>query len=208
MIQVPIGSTSTCAPSRSRNRNMLKLPSPSVVCAQNSPVILTIGFTRSRSISIASKRSRQRIERRDILVALDLVDEFAQVLGGIRKAAQVLRHVARRASTAASCGKPRAGSPSPRPVPRRWRRCSTSYGRMAYATSFITSPQFSALRMPRKKSRFISSPASASDWLRPPDCWNSSTRKPSKPELRSARRYSASYMPKRQGPHAPAVKNT
>ena len=40
----------------------------------------------------------------------------------------------------------------------------------------------------------------------PPDCWKSITRKPSKPELRSASRYSASYMPKRHGPQAPAVK--
>ncbi len=54
MIQVPTGSTSTCAPSRSRNLNMLKLPSPSVVCAQNSPVILTSGLTRVRSISTSS----------------------------------------------------------------------------------------------------------------------------------------------------------
>ena len=30
---------------------------------------------------------------------------------------------------------------------------------------------------------FISSPASASDWLRPPDCWNRSTRKPSNPAV-------------------------
>ena len=55
---------------------------------------------------------------------------------------------------------------------------------------------------------FISRPASTSDWPSPPDCWNRMTRKPSKPELRSARRYSASYMPKRHGPHAPAVMKT
>ncbi len=64
---------------------------------------------------------------------------------------------------------------------------------------------FIALRIARKKSTFISRPAPASDWLSPPDCWKSMTRKPSKPELRSARRYSASYMPNRHGPHAPAV---
>src|SRR4030067_1125448 len=61
----------------------------------------------------------------------------------------------------------------------------------------MMSPMFMALRMPRKKSRFISRPASISAWLSPPSCWKSSTRKPSKPELRSARRYSASYMLKR-----------
>ena len=58
MIQVPMGSTRTCAPSFSRNLNMLKLPSPSVVCAQNSPVIFTMGFTRVRSRGMALKRSR------------------------------------------------------------------------------------------------------------------------------------------------------
>ena len=57
--QVAIGSTSTWAPSFSRKANMLKLPSPSVVCAQNSPVILMIGFTRSRSTSMAWILSRQ-----------------------------------------------------------------------------------------------------------------------------------------------------
>src|SRR5664279_153665 len=60
MIQVPMGSTSTCAPSCSRKLNILKLPSPSVVCAQNSPVILTMGLTRRRSISILLKLSRHR----------------------------------------------------------------------------------------------------------------------------------------------------
>jgi hypothetical protein len=39
-------------------------------------------------------------------------------------------------------------------------------------------------------------------------CWNSSTRNPSKPAVRSASRYSASYMPNRHGPQAPAVRNT
>ena len=54
-----IGSTSTCAPSFSRKANILKLPSPSVVCAQNSPVILMTGFTRRRSTSMALMLSRQ-----------------------------------------------------------------------------------------------------------------------------------------------------
>ncbi len=52
--QVPMGSTSTCAPSRSRNSNMWKLPSPSVICAQNSPMIFTTGFTFRRSTSIVA----------------------------------------------------------------------------------------------------------------------------------------------------------
>ena len=37
---------------------MWKLPSPSVICAQNSPVILTTGFTLVRSTSMAFMRSR------------------------------------------------------------------------------------------------------------------------------------------------------
>jgi hypothetical protein len=45
-------------------------------------------------------------------------------------------------------------------------------------------------------------------WASPPCCWKSITRKPSKPASRSALRYSVTYMPKRQGPQAPAVRNT
>ena len=37
---------------------MWKLPSPSVICAQNSPVIFTIGFTRVRSTSMVFIFSR------------------------------------------------------------------------------------------------------------------------------------------------------
>ncbi len=63
--------------------------------------------------------------------------------------------------------------------------------------------------MPQKNVGFISSPTpSPVACLRPPVCWNSSTRKPSKPASRSALRYSVTYMPKRHGPHAPAVMNT
>src|ERR1051325_7407566 len=61
MIQVPIGSTITWAPSRSRNGNMLKLPSPSVVWAQNSPVIFTIGLTRRRSLEEVAEAPLQRV---------------------------------------------------------------------------------------------------------------------------------------------------
>ena len=92
MIQVPMGSTSTCAPSRSRKLNMLKLPSPSVVCAQNSPVILTIGLTRRRSTSIVVEAVAAALQRGHVLVALQLVDELADVLGGVAEAAQVLAH--------------------------------------------------------------------------------------------------------------------
>src|SRR4026207_2221090 len=109
MIHVPIGSTSTCAPSLWRKLNMLKLPSPSVVWAQNSPVILTIGFTRRRSISPSLKRSRHRRARESLLrrlveplaaalqggqivVAFELVDELADVLSGVREAAEVFAH--------------------------------------------------------------------------------------------------------------------
>ncbi len=60
-----------------------------------------------------------------------------------------------------------------------------------------------------KNFGFISRPcASPVACLRPPCCWNSSTRKPSKPESRSALRYSVTYVPKRHGPQAPAVTNT
>jgi hypothetical protein len=55
-IQVAIGSVMISAPSLVRKRNMLKLPSPSVVWAQNSPVTLTIGLGCRRSTSTSSKR--------------------------------------------------------------------------------------------------------------------------------------------------------
>jgi hypothetical protein len=54
-------------------------------------------------------------------------------------------------------------------------------------------------------SRPASSPVAC---LSPPFCWNSITRKPSKPASRRALRYSVAYMPKRQGPQAPAVRKT
>src|SRR5271169_3639275 len=58
--QVAIGSTSTCAPSRSKNSNMWKLPSPSVVWAQNSPMILTTGLTRRRSTTMVQFFAHRR----------------------------------------------------------------------------------------------------------------------------------------------------
>ena len=41
-----------------------------------------------------------------------------------------------------------------------------------------------------------------------PSAGRGTTRKPSKPASRSALRYSVTYMPKRHGPHAPAVRKT
>src|ERR1035441_1397816 len=82
MIQVPMGSTRTCAPSRSRKLNMLKLPSPSVVCAQNSPVILTMGLTRRRSTSMVLKLSRQR--SRAGTYSSPFRSEVAVAFGGLR----------------------------------------------------------------------------------------------------------------------------
>ena len=61
----------------------------------------------------------------------------------------------------------------------------------------------------QKNVGFISRPlASPVACERPPFCWKSTTRKPSKPASRSALRYSVTYMPKRQGPQAPAVTKT
>ena len=62
--------------------------------------------------------------------------------------------------------------------------------------------------MPMPKSTVNFSPASPEAAFTPSFCWNSSTRKPSKPAFCKARRYSDSYMPKRHGPHEPAVKKT
>ena len=75
--QVPMGSTSTCAPSRSRNSNMWKLPSPSVICAQNSPMILTTGFTRRRSTSMVPSCSRTAGQRLFVRIAVKLLADLA-----------------------------------------------------------------------------------------------------------------------------------
>ena len=65
---------------------MLKLPSPSVVCAQNSPVIFTMGFTRVRSMGMAAKRSRTSRSAAIDSVAEKLVQELAEIFGRARKA--------------------------------------------------------------------------------------------------------------------------
>ena len=73
---------------------MLKLPSPSVVWAQNSPVILTMGFTRVRSIGMAAKRSRTSRRAAMMLVAEELVEELAEVFRGAGEA-RLLQEFAR-----------------------------------------------------------------------------------------------------------------
>ena len=67
---------------------MLKLPSPSVVCAQNSPVILTIGFTRRRSTSTSLIHVAALGQRAGEVVARQLIDELAQVLGRVLEPAE------------------------------------------------------------------------------------------------------------------------
>ena len=54
------GWMSTSAPSASRNRCSRWLPSPSVVIAQNSPMIDTLGFGRSRFTATRLSRRRHR----------------------------------------------------------------------------------------------------------------------------------------------------
>ena len=65
-----------------------------------------------------------------------------------------------------------------------------------------------ALSMPKPKSIENFSPGSPEAALMPSLSLNSSTRNPSKPAFFNAKRYSASYMPKRHGPQEPAVKKT
>jgi hypothetical protein len=57
------------------------------------------------------ERVAAAVQRRDIIVALQLVDELADILGGVLEAAQVFRQAVARASRAASCGRPRACNP-------------------------------------------------------------------------------------------------
>ena len=68
------------------------------------------------------------------------------------------------------------------------------------------SPIARAEMMVRKKSMSIFSPASTCACSSPPVWEKRRTRNPSNPELRSASRYSDSYMPNRHGPHPPAVR--
>src|ERR1700689_4029601 len=74
--------------------------------------------------------------------------------------------------------------------------------------SLITSPRCMAFSIPNPKSTVNFSPGSPEAALIPSLSLNSSTRKPSKPAFFNAKRYSASYMPKRQGPQEPAGKKT
>ncbi len=62
---------------------MLKLPSPSVVCAQNSPVILTIGFTRSAVDGDLDRSGHAPTRGRSCIRRSELVDELAEELPGL-----------------------------------------------------------------------------------------------------------------------------
>ena len=80
---------------------------------------------------------------------------------------------------------------------------------MRYASALTASPTSRALpramkNLGSKLSPFFSPLAC----LMPPFIWKSSTLKPSKPASRRALRYSVTYIPKRHGPHEPAVRNT
>src|ERR1022692_4341446 len=72
----------------------------------------------------------------------------------------------------------------------------------------MMSPRLRALNMPMPKSTVNFTPASPEAAFTPSFCWKRNTRKPAKPAFCRARRYSDSYMPKRHGPHEPAVKKT
>ena len=65
---------------------MLKLPSPSVVCAQNSPVILTMGFTRVRSIGNGGEAVAHLAQGGHEVVAEELVEELAEIFRGAGEA--------------------------------------------------------------------------------------------------------------------------
>ena len=56
---------------------MLKLPSPSVICAQNSPLILTTGLTLVRSTSMAFMESWNVMQAVKIFLALKVIVVFA-----------------------------------------------------------------------------------------------------------------------------------
>ena len=60
---------------------MWKLPSPSVVCAKNSPVTFTSGFTRRRSTSISSMRSCAAVEGAHRLLPPDVIVDLAERVG-------------------------------------------------------------------------------------------------------------------------------
>ena len=62
---------------------MRKFPSPSVVCAQNSPVTLTTGLTRSRSTSTAAEHLAQLRERPCRVIAIQVIAHLAERVGPV-----------------------------------------------------------------------------------------------------------------------------
>ncbi len=62
---------------------MWKLPSPSVICAQNSPVIFTTGFTLVRSTSMLSICLRAVSSAFEIILAPHVLVPFAEHVGGV-----------------------------------------------------------------------------------------------------------------------------
>ena len=197
---------------------MLKLPSPSVVCAQNSPVILTTGFTRRRSTSM---RGRARPAQRGDRVALSARPQSCVAV----MPSHVLVTVATPTRGAAPARSPGAATwprgrtgarirgacqPTPRGVglvPRAGRlegpdRRSRSRGATSRQVNAFSAPRPEVQRRARSPAR----PVLAFDavvLLRTAARGSRRIRRCAAP-----RRYSASYMPKRQGPQPPAVKNT
>ncbi len=83
---------------------MLKLPSPSVVCAQNSPVILTIGLHARAIDRHLVEPGAHPLESLRVLVGAELVDELAELLAG---AARPGRQAGDDAASAGSLERPR-----------------------------------------------------------------------------------------------------
>ena len=75
---------------------MLKLPSPSVVCAQNSPRDFDDGFHAQAVNFDPGEALAGRLECVQIFSAEELIEEFAYVLGGVANR-QVLQEAARLA---------------------------------------------------------------------------------------------------------------
>ena len=57
---------------------MWKLPSPSVICAQNSPMILTTGLTRSRSTSMVPELIVHGLQSIFVRIAIELLAHLQQ----------------------------------------------------------------------------------------------------------------------------------
>ncbi len=194
---------------------MLKLPSPSVVCAQNSPVILMTGLTRSgqprsrrccRDMRAAHRRYSLPYRLWATLPSVQPIPQSSCASRGIG--------LAQSGAASMMCQRFRSRSVSVSVV-HRLLDDAVSFALVHLERANLIDQVINHVAHVQRVQHAhaevdarTSSPGSPLAALIPSVCWKSKTRNPSKPAFCRANRYSASYMPKRHGPQEPAVKNT